>query len=137
MNEKVAGLLEKQGYNLIPVCPEQLGGLATPREPAEIQNGTARDVLEGKAKVMNKQGVDVTEQYVSGAKETLKIARLYSCTAAILKSRSPSCGCGSIYDGSFTGRLKEGNGVCAQLLLDNGIEVMSEEDFETKIEELT
>ena len=129
INDRVMELLKKKGYTLIPVCPEQLGGLATPREPAEIQNGTASDVLKGDAKVANKIDEDVTEQFVKGAIETLRIAKLYNCSAAILKSKSPTCGYGIIYDGSFSGRLIEGNGVTAQLLSDNGIKVMGEDDF--------
>ena len=79
-------------YNLIPVCPEQLGGLPTPRIPAERVNN----------KVVNQAGVDVTKEYQLGAEEALKIAKLYNCEKAILKEKSPSCGCGKIYDGTFS-----------------------------------
>jgi len=129
-------LMKSNEHVLIPVCPEQLGGLTTPREPAEIQEGTAADVLEGKAAVLNKAGQDVTEQFVKGARETLRIAELYCCKAAILKSKSPSCGCGKVYDGSFSGKLIDGNGVTAQLLLDNGIQVMDENNFEMMLRDL-
>jgi uncharacterized protein YbbK (DUF523 family) len=132
-NAKLLELLRDPSHTLIPVCPEQLGGLSTPREPAEIQSGMAKDVLLGRAKVLNKQGADVTEQFVNGARETLEIARLYSCKAAILKAKSPSCGSGIVYDGTFEGKLKEGNGITVQLLLDNGIEVMDEENFEERL----
>ncbi len=124
-------LLElKKENNVIPVCPEELGGLLTPREPCEIQNGAGKEVLEGKSRVMNKIGEDVTDSFLAGAKETLALAKKHSCSLAVLKSRSPSCGCGTIYDGTFSGELEEGNGVTAQLLLDNKIVVMTEKDFE-------
>ena len=103
-------------YNLIPVCPEQLGGLPTPRVPAERVNN----------KVVNQAGVDVTKEYQLGAEEALKIAKLYNCKKAILKEKSPSCGCGKIYDGTFSKNLIVGNGVTADLLLKNGIEIFGE-----------
>lgn len=99
----------------IPVCPEMLGGLPCPRIPAErTADGTH---------VLTREGVDVTEAYRLGAKETLRLARLYGCEKAILKARSPSCGYGQIYDGTFSGTLKDGVGVTAQLLAENGIAV--------------
>jgi len=107
----------------IPVCPEQLGGLATPRPPAEIKDGDGSSVLKGEARVINADGRDVTETFIKGARETLKLAQLVKADKAILKAKSPSCGCGVIYDGTFTGKLIKGNGVAAQLLLDNGIAV--------------
>ena len=103
-------------YELIPVCPEILGGLATPRTPAERKGD----------RVVTKDGADVTKAYERGAKEVLRLARLFGCQAAVLKERSPSCGAGTIYDGTFTGTLTEGNGVCAQMLLDAGIRVLGE-----------
>ena len=103
-------------YNLIPVCPEQLGGLPTPRVPAERVNN----------KVVNQAGVDVTKEYQLGAEEALKIAKLYNCEKAILKEKSPSCGCGKIYDGTFSKNLIVGNGFTADLLLKNGIEIFGE-----------
>ncbi|MDD4504580.1 MAG: DUF523 domain-containing protein [Clostridiaceae bacterium] len=120
----------KKEHEIIPVCPEELGGLPTPREPCEIQEGSGKEVLAGKALVLNKTGEDVTEQFIKGAEETLALAKQHSCPVAVLKARSPSCGCGIIYDGTFSGELKEGNGVAAQLLLDNEIVVMTEKDFE-------
>ena len=131
LTPKVLELLKE--LEIIPFCPEEQGGLLTPREPCEIQEGSGADVLQGKARVTNKKGEDVTEQFIKGARETLNLALEHSCTAAILKARSPSCGCGMIYDGSFSGKLKEGSGVCAQLLLDNGVSVMTENDFEEKL----
>ena len=113
-NENVLRLMEK--HTLIPVCPEQLGGLTTPRPPAERRA----------ERVVAKDGRDVTEQYRRGAEETLRLAQLFGCEAAVLKERSPSCGAGAIYDGTFSGTLCEGYGVCAQLLLENGIAVYGE-----------
>lgn len=103
-------------YELIPVCPEQLGGLATPRPPAERQG----------ERIVAKTGLDVTEQYCRGAEETLKLCRLLECDMAVLKERSPSCGNGEIYDGTFTGTLTTGDGVTAELLRANGISVYGE-----------
>ena len=100
----------------VPVCPEQLGGLPTPRAPSEQRNG----------QVISAAGADVTAQYRRGAEEALCLARLYGCTAAVLKERSPSCGSGQIYDGSFTGTLTAGWGTAAALLRDNGIRVVGE-----------
>ena len=103
----------------IPVCPEQLGGLPTPRLPAE-QVGD---------RVIRKDGVDVTAQFERGAQEALKIARLVGAKTAILKARSPSCGCGKIHDGSFTGRLVDGNGIFAELCIKDRLEVETEEEI--------
>lgn len=116
--ENIEELMEK--YHLIPVCPEQLGGLPTPRQPAEQQ------LIDGKLHVVNKIGVDVTAQFEKGAREALHLAQLYGCRLAILKERSPSCGYGRIYDGTFSGMLKEGYGITAKLLKDNGIEIIGE-----------
>lgn len=113
-NKDIQQLIHK--YNLIPFCPEIYGGLQTPREPAEQSNG----------RVLNKAGVDVTEQYERGAKEALRIAKLFDCKYAILKKNSPSCGSGQIYDGTFSGTLVPGDGVTAKLFKDNGIIVMDE-----------
>lgn len=106
--------LVKRG-EAIPVCPEMMGGLPCPRVPSER---TADD-----AHVVTKDGGDVTEAFRRGAEETLRMARLYGCDRAILKARSPSCGCGQIYDGTFSKTLRNGFGVTAQLLTENGIAV--------------
>lgn len=116
-NEKVIKLAAEE--TLIPVCPEQLGGLATPRAAAEIKVG----------RVVDDEGVDVTKEYKQGAEEVLKIAKLYDIKEAILKQRSPSCGCGQIYDGTFSGVLIDGDGITARLLKENGINVKTEEDL--------
>ena len=108
------------------VCPEVDGGLGTPRPRAEILDGTGDDVLDGKARVVTEGGVDVTDAYVRGAERALEAARKAGATAAILKSRSPSCGTGQIYDGSFEGELRQGDGVTAALLRRNGIVVTTE-----------
>ena len=112
--------LAAAGAELVPVCPEQLGGLPTPRTSAEIQPD---------GRVLTADGRDVTENYASGAESALRLARLLGCRAAILKARSPSCGCGTVYDGSFTGTLVNGWGFTAQRLRGAGIGVMTEEDL--------
>lgn len=114
---KIENLLKT--HTLIPICPEQLGGLPTPRFPSEKLN----------EKVINNKGIDVTLEYRKGAEEALKIAKLFNCKIAILKAKSPSCGFGKIYDGSFSKTLIEGNGITAQLLIENGIEVFTEDTF--------
>ena len=107
-------LMEK--HVLIPVCPEVIGGLPTPRVPAERIGD----------RVITKDGRDVTAEYERGAQEALRLAQMTGCTHALLKERSPSCGCGVIYDGSFTGGLCKGDGVCGELLKKHGVEVLGE-----------
>jgi len=102
----------------IPLCPEQLGGLSTPREPSEIIGES----------VFSKSGKDVTERFRKGADIVAKIAQDYGCTEAILKSRSPSCGSGEIYDGTFAGRLVDGDGMTTRALKKIGVDVRSEDD---------
>lgn len=106
-------------HTLIPVCPEQLGGMPTPRPPVEIKSGEVVDI----------NGKVYTDIFVEGANAVLQIAKYNDCTLAILKKNSPSCGYGEIYDGSFSGTLIEGNGITAQLLRDNDITVKNEENF--------
>lgn len=120
-NEKVANLL-KRG-DVILICPEQMGGLPTPRLGAEIVE------KDGKRYVYMKDGTDVTEQFERGANEVLEIAKKVNATKAILKSRSPSCGVDIIYDGTFTKTKIDADGITAKLLRDNGIEVISSDDF--------
>ena len=103
-----------------PVCPEELGGMATPRPASEITLGSGEDVLFGKALVVNTCGEDVTRCFVDGACKTLKIVQELNIENAILKSHSPACGMGQIYRNK---ELVEGNGVCAALLLSNGVSV--------------
>ena len=120
-NQKIVDLVKKG--EAILVCPEQLGGLCTPRTPSEIV------LKKGKRYVYMKDGKDVTEEYYRGAKEVLELAKKFNISKAILKAKSPSCGCGKIYDGTFTGNKIDGNGITTQLLIDNGIEVITEEDI--------
>ncbi len=103
----------------LPVCPEQLGGLPTPRLPSEISGG----------RVFNKNGDDVTKAFQKGAEEALKICLMAGCKKAILKSRSPSCGFGMIYDGGFNKKLLPGNGVFAALLENAGIKIITDENI--------
>jgi uncharacterized protein YbbK (DUF523 family) len=117
LNEKVVELAKKE--KLIPVCPEHLGGLPTPREPAEIRG----------SRVITRSGKDVTEYFERGAKKVLKIAKFLKVKEAILKQASPSCGSGKIYDGTFSGRIIKGDGITAKLLKKNGIRVISEEEL--------
>ncbi|MEA4814877.1 MAG: DUF523 domain-containing protein [Oscillospiraceae bacterium] len=116
----LAELMEK--YTVIPVCPETLGGLPTPREPAERLGEL----------VLTKSGADVTDYFERGADEVLRLARLYGCKCAVLKERSPSCGSERIYDGAFSGTLIGGDGVCAEVLKAAGIAVFGE----SRIDEL-
>ena len=110
----------KERYELHPVCPERDGGLPIPRPPAERQG----------ERVINTEGVDVTAQYTRGAEIALQTAQLHSCTRALLKERSPSCGHGQIYDGTFTGTQIPGSGVTAQLLALHGIQIFGESQWE-------
>lgn len=116
-NEAVRALTER--FNLIPFCPEIYGGLPTPRTPSERIGD----------RVMMADGRDVTENYQKGAREALELCRIYGITTAILKERSPSCGKGMIYDGSFSGTLTERDGVTAELLMANGIRVLGESEI--------
>ena len=115
--ERVIAL--KDTYNLIAVCPEVMGGLPTPRVPSEICG----------ARVLMKDGRDVTENYNRGAEKALEIARENACTVAVLKEKSPSCGSGLIHNGLFDGGLVEGDGITAQLLKKAGIRVLGESEI--------
>ena len=110
----------KNKYELIPVCAETLGGLPTPRIGAEIVGD----------KVIRADGVDVTLEYCKGAEIVLQIARKNNCKIAILKTKSPSCGKGKVYDGTFTKTLTNKNGILAELLINNGISVFDETEIE-------
>lgn len=117
------GLKEK--FNLIPICPEIYGGLPTPRVPSEIVG----------EKVINREGIDVTAQYKKGANEALHLARLFNVKYAVLKEKSPSCGKGKVYDGTFSKTLTDGDGITAKLLKENNIQVFGESEIE-KLEAL-
>ena len=112
-----------QTHYIIPVCPEQLGGLPTPRPPAERHD----------TRVVTRDERDFTAAFVRGAEETLRLSRLFSCRIAILKANSPSCGSGQIYDGCFCGRLIPGDGMTAALLRQEGLTVLSEKDDLTSL----
>ena len=116
--ETICRLQEK--YHLIPVCPEIMGGLSTPRIPSEV--GANR-------LVKRKDGIDVTAEYEKGANEVLHLAKMFGCKLAILKARSPACGSGVIYDGSFTGKKTVGDGIAADILKKSGICVLTEEEL--------
>ncbi len=122
--EKIKALVE--AGEAFPVCPEELGGLPTPREIAEIVGGDGSDVLEGQAKVITRNGENVTQEFILGAYRVLEIAKKYEIFKAVLKANSPSCGVGLIYDGSFQGNLKKGDGVLVTLLKREGIKVVSD-----------
>lgn len=115
-----------EGVCPVPVCPEQLGGLPTPRPSARLRGGDGRAVLQGKAKVVNVAGEDVTEAFLRGARGALALCRLLGIRKAILKERSPSCGVRRVWIGD---ELKEGRGVLAALLEQAGIEIVSSEDL--------
>jgi uncharacterized protein YbbK (DUF523 family) len=114
----------------VTVCPEVAGGLPIPRPEAEIKGGAGWDVLDGRARVETVGGDDVTANYRRGAEAALSAAARSGARMAILKARSPSCGCGSIHDGSFTGTVVDGDGVTAAALRRAGVDVISDEDVE-------
>lgn len=111
------------------VCPEEEGGLGTPRPAAEISGGTGTDVLDGRARVVTDGGQDVTAEYLAGARLAVERAEREGCATAVLKARSPACGCGAIYDGTHTKTLREGDGVAAAALERAGVEVVTDEDL--------
>lgn len=117
-HKEIASLSEK--YNLIPVCPEILGGLVTPRPAAERLGEL----------VVNKEGQDVTSYFKLGAERTAAIAAEQGCQQAVLKAQSPSCGCGIIYDGTFSGKKIAGNGVTAEKLLAMNVNVVNENNLQ-------
>lgn len=121
------GRLVAEGRAIL-VCPEADGGLGTPRPPAEIVGGTGADVLDGRAQVVTREGRDVTAAYVAGAHLALAAAQRAGARRAILKARSPSCGKGAVYDGTFSRSLVPGDGVTAALLERSGIEVATDEE---------
>jgi uncharacterized protein YbbK (DUF523 family) len=123
--EDIGDLLKEEV--VIPICPEQLGGLSTPRNPSEII------IKDGNKYVLDNKGNDLTANFIKGAEETLKIAKLYNIEEAVLKSNSPSCGLGLIYDGSFSGELTEGEGVTASYLIKNKVKVYNEFNYKEKL----
>ncbi|PRX35571.1 uncharacterized protein YbbK (DUF523 family) [Orenia metallireducens] len=133
-DRRITELLEDE--EVISICPEVLGGLSTPRPPAEIQGGDGKGVLEGIARVIDKEGNDVTVSFIEGARESLALIKEHGCSLAILKAKSPSCGSRVIYDGSFSGNKKAGVGVTTALLQKEGIEVFNEEEIDRIITKL-
>ncbi|WDV08059.1 DUF523 domain-containing protein [Lysinibacillus irui] len=129
LDEKIQKLVLEN--KAVTVCPELMGGFTTPREPAEIVGGNGHDVLDGKARVVERSGRDVTELYLKGANATLQKAREIGATKVVLKEYSPSCGSAMIYNGEFNGTKLVGVGVTTALLQRHGIEVVSEEQFLT------
>lgn len=124
LDDKVVAISEKE--KLIPLCPEQLGGLSIPRHPAEIVGGDGDDVLDGRARVVDEEGKDITEEFLKGAREFLRITKLAGAEKAIMKEKSPSCGIHKIYR---DGILVSGKGVLTALLLREGIKVISNEEL--------
>ena len=129
-SENVIKYLEDKEYIL--VCPEQLGGLSTPRNPSEIityGNKDGNDVLSGCTKVLSNKGIDVTKNFIQGAEETLKIAKEHNSKIEILKDGSHSCGYKKIYDGTFLGNKIQGMGVTAAILNKENIALLDEDDI--------
>ena len=112
----------------IPVCPEESGGLGTPRPSAEMQEN-AEYILNGKGKVVTNKGKNVTHEFIRGAEISLQLGLEVGVKTAILKSKSPSCGIGKLYDGSFTKTLKTGNGIFAYLCQENDINCISSDNI--------
>ncbi|CAL7871045.1 hypothetical protein A2U10_03410 [Fusobacterium necrophorum subsp. funduliforme] len=118
--------LLQQQFDFVPICPEQLGGLSTPRCPCEIQGN----------KVMSKEGKDYTREFQEGAEKSLKLAKQWNIKTALLKAKSPSCGFGQIYDGSFSKKLITGNGLTAALLEKEGIRIFCETELDKFLKKL-
>lgn len=112
-----------KNYEIIPICPECMGGLSTPRVPSEIIGD----------KVINKEGLDVTNNYLSGANKALELAKKHQVKIAILKAKSPSCGEGKVYDGTFTNTLVEKDGVTVKIFKSEGIKVYTENNYQELI----
>ena len=126
-HEAVLSLIKEK--KAIPICPEQLGGLTTPRSGARIATGRGQDVIDGKSGLLTDDGGNVTKQYIRGAEQTLKIAKMFNCDTVILKQGSPSCGKGKTQGGEEERSLFQGDGVTTVLLERNGIKVLTEEDL--------
>jgi uncharacterized protein YbbK (DUF523 family) len=118
-----------EGCRIVPFCPECLGGLSIPRLPAEIQNGEGATVLTGESRVVNSRGEDCTLQFLQGARRTVELYRENRPQYVLLKANSPSCGAGRIYDGSFSGRFRPGDGVAAAMLRQEGALLHTEEEL--------
>ena len=126
INDKIKRLADTSGT--IALCPEVFGGLGVPRENIELVGGDGNDLLDNKARAITQSGRDVTASLIRGANKVLAITKRYDVRKAILKSNSPTCGSGHIYDGTFSKKLKSGDGVLAALLKRNGIKVSKENE---------
>ena len=120
-NQKIFDLVKEE--KAIPICPEQLGGLMTPRKPVELK------IVDGKRYAIDNEGNDVTENFERGAMEVLKLAKSLNIKKAVLQPRSPSCGVNKVYSGNFDNKLIDGNGILAELLMENGIEVLTPDEI--------
>ncbi|SMG19342.1 DUF523 domain-containing protein [Paenibacillus aquistagni] len=134
LNDKLKQLVDEK--KAVTVCPEVLGGLPTPREPAEIVGGDGAAVLDGRARILDRKGADVTAAYIEGAEKALDVVRKLDASLVVLKENSPSCGSSMIYNGEFSGVRFAGDGVTSALLKRHGYEVISEDDFMKRLEEL-
>ena len=120
----------RQEGRVVVTCPEMAGGLGIPRPPAEIVEGDGKTVLAGHARVVDRDGLDVTREFVQGAREVLALAQAEKIKLALLKGNSPSCGNTEIYDGTFSGRKITGAGVTAAVLIQHGLHVFNEKEIE-------
>lgn len=127
LDPEIRTLIEEE--QAVSICPEVMGGLSTPRPPAEIMNGSGEDVLSGHIRIVTTDGQDVTDIYIKGAVKALDQAKTLGVTVAVLKENSPSCGTSMIYDGTFNGKKAAGEGVTAALFKRHGIRVLSEAAF--------
>jgi len=118
--------LDGLDVEFVPVCPEEAGKLGTPRPAAEMKS-SAKEVINGTGKIITENGIDVTAQFLNGSKKELSKLKSINAKIAVLKSRSPSCGYDQVYDGSFTGNLRKGNGIFSQMCEDEGVKVISSE----------
>ncbi|MCX8093153.1 MAG: DUF523 domain-containing protein [Candidatus Goldbacteria bacterium] len=133
-NEKLQKLVSQR--KALPLCPEVLGGRSVPREPAEIVGGSADDVINGFAKVMDITGKDVTDETITGVLYVVATVKKLGIKTAILKTKSPTCGMGKIFDGSFSGKLIDGNGILTAALLKEGIDVYTEDNCAELVKKL-
>jgi uncharacterized protein YbbK (DUF523 family) len=131
LDEKLISILKKIHTIVIGVCPEEIGGLIGIRGPFEIV-GESSKIWQGKAKIIDREGFNMSRYFINGANTVCKIATLNNIDFAILKSNSPACSSEFIYDGTFKNRLKKGMGICAYLLKKKGVKVISENEFKNK-----
>ena len=128
--------LDHLDLDFIPVCPEEAGELGIPRPPAELTE-FAKDVVEGRGKIINKNGDNVTQQFLDGSKKEISKLKSSNAQTTILKSRSPSSGYGQVYEGTFTGNLCKGNGIFSQICEDEGVKVISSDHIDLFLKDIT